>query len=99
MDEELRRRIKQSARNLHNHAARVFEYTDDLLEESIAVKRNDLVTLPFKISKLPNDTAGMAPMKRQALGFAARTVIDDRIQPLSLSRKQRLAMTEGVQIP
>lgn len=80
---------------------------DHLLEEGIAIKCNDLITLPFKISKLLDDPARMAQMKRQALRFAkpdaaqtvVRTLIDDSLQPLSLSRKQRLAMAETAQHP
>ncbi|MGZ5030552.1 MAG: MGDG synthase family glycosyltransferase [Methylobacter sp.] len=80
---------------------------DHLLEEGIAIKCNDLITLPFKISKLLDDPARMAQMKRQALRFAkpdaaqtvVRTLIEDRLQPLSLSRKQRLAMAETAQNP
>jgi processive 1,2-diacylglycerol beta-glucosyltransferase len=152
-DEELRRRVEQRARNLHNSAERVFGYTDEmyrwmktadlfigkpvgltaaeavasglpmcvfnpipgqeerncdhLLEEGIAVKCNDLITLPFKISKLLDDPARMAQMKLRALRFAkpdaaqtvVRTLIEDRQQPLSLSHKQRLAMAETAQIP
>lgn len=80
---------------------------DHLLEEGIAVKCNDLITLPFKISKLLDDPARMAEMKLRALRFAkpdaaqtvVQTLIEDRLQPLSLSRKQRLAMVESTQIP
>ncbi|MEI6066929.1 MAG: glycosyltransferase [Methylococcaceae bacterium] len=80
---------------------------DHLLEEGIAVKCNDLITLPFKISKLLDDPARMAEMKLRALRFAkpdaaqtvVQTLIEDRLQPLSLSRKQRLAMAESTQIP
>jgi processive 1,2-diacylglycerol beta-glucosyltransferase len=151
-DEELRQRVEQRVRNLHNREVRVFGYTDEmhrwmktadlfigkpgglttaeavasglpmcvfnpipgqeerncdhLLEEGIAVKCNDLITLPYKISKLLDDPARMAQMKLQALRFAkpdaaqtvVRTLIEDRLQPLSLSRKQRLAMVETAQI-
>ncbi|MDD5266307.1 MAG: glycosyltransferase [Methylococcales bacterium] len=80
---------------------------DHLLEEGIAVKCNDIITLPFKISKLLDDPDRMAEMKLRALRFAkpdaaqtvVRTLIEDRLQPLSLSRKQRLAMAETAQIP
>jgi len=80
---------------------------DHLLEEGIAIKCNDLITLPFKISKLLDDPARMAWMRQQALRFAkpdaaqtvVQTLIDDRLQPLSLSRKQRLAMAETAQNP
>jgi processive 1,2-diacylglycerol beta-glucosyltransferase len=80
---------------------------DHLLEEGIAVKCNDLITLPFKISKLLDDPVRMAEMKLRALRFAkpdaaqtvVRTLIEDRLQPLSLTRKQRLAMVEPPHIP
>jgi processive 1,2-diacylglycerol beta-glucosyltransferase len=80
---------------------------DHLLEEGIAIKCNDLITLPFKISKLLDDPATMAQMRLRALGFAkpnaaqtvVRTLIEDHLPPLSLSREQRLAMTEAAQIP
>ena len=80
---------------------------DHLLEEGIAIKCNDLITLPFKISKLLDDPAIMAQMRLQALRFAkpdaaqivVRTLIEDHLRPLSLSRQQRLAMTECAQIP
>jgi processive 1,2-diacylglycerol beta-glucosyltransferase len=79
---------------------------DHLLEEGIAVKCNDIITLPFKISNLLDDPARLALMKERALRFAkpdaaktiVRTLIEDRMQPLSLSRKERLAMTETAQI-
>ncbi len=79
---------------------------DHLLEEGIAIKCNDLITLPFKISKLLDDPDRMAQMKRHALRFAkpeaaqtvVRTLIEDRLQPLSLSRKQWLAMPETTRI-
>ncbi len=48
--------------------------TDDLLEKDISVKCNNLVTLPVKISKLSDDAAGMAQMKRQVLRFPNRTL-------------------------
>lgn len=78
---------------------------DHLLEEGIAIKCNDLITLPFKISKLLDDPVRMSHMKQQALRFAkpdaaqtvVQTLIDDRLQPLSLSRKQRSVMGETVQ--
>lgn len=80
---------------------------DHLLEAGIAVKCHDLITLPYKISKLLDDPARMAQMKLRALSFAkpdaaqtvVRTLIEDRLEPLSLSREQRLAMAETTQIP
>jgi processive 1,2-diacylglycerol beta-glucosyltransferase len=80
---------------------------DHLLEEGIAIKCNDLITLPFKISKLLDDPATMAQMRLRALAFAkpnaaqtvVRTLIEDRLPPLSLSREQRLAMVEATHLP
>jgi processive 1,2-diacylglycerol beta-glucosyltransferase len=75
---------------------------DHLLEEGIAVKCNDLITIPFKISKLLDDPTKMAQMKQRALCFAkpdaaqtvVRTLIEDRLQPLSLSGKQQLTKAQ-----
>jgi processive 1,2-diacylglycerol beta-glucosyltransferase len=80
---------------------------DHLLEEGIAIKCNDLITLPYKISKLLDDPDRIAQMKLQALRFAkpdaaqtvVQTLIEDRLPPLSLSREQRLAMIDATQIP
>ncbi|MGD0960989.1 MAG: glycosyltransferase [Methylomonas sp.] len=80
---------------------------DHLLEEGIAIKCNELITLPFKISMLLDDPARMAQMKLRALRFAkpdaaqtvVRTLIEDRLQPLSLSRKEQLAMAETAKLP
>jgi len=80
---------------------------DHLLEEGIAVKCNDLIILPFKVSKLLDNPSTMAQMRQRALRFAkpdaaqtvVRTLIDDHLPALSLSREQQLAMTQIVQIP
>lgn len=79
---------------------------DHLLEEGIAIKCNDLITLPFKIANLLDDPARMAQMKLRALSFAkpdaantvVKTLIEDSLQPLSLLRKQPLAMMENTQV-
>ncbi len=73
---------------------------DHLLEEGIAVKCNDLTTLPFKLERLLDDPDRLARMKQNALRFAkpdaaetiVRTLIQDRLPPLSFTRKQRAAI-------
>jgi len=74
--------------------------SDHLLEESIAVKCNDLTTLPFKLDLLLDDPARLVRMRANALRFAkphasatiVQTLIDDRLPPLSFTRKQRAAI-------
>lgn len=101
-DEELRRRIEQSARNLHNHPVRVFGY------RRFAGRRHlGQVQRPHHSSRQNIQIAGRClrngadetPSTALPKPDAALTVVDDHIQPLSLSRKQRLSMTEGIQIP
>ncbi len=80
---------------------------DHLLEEGIAVKCNDLTTLPFKIEQLLDDRDRLARMKDNALRFArpdaaetvVRTLIEDSLPPLSFTRKQRaaIAMAAGTE--
>lgn len=80
---------------------------DHLLEEGIAVKCNDLLTLPFKVAGLLDDPGRLARMSQQALRFAkpeaaqtvVRTLIEDRLKPLSFSRQQRLTMAEAAKNP
>jgi processive 1,2-diacylglycerol beta-glucosyltransferase len=75
---------------------------DHLLEEGIAVKCNDLTTLPFKLDRLLADPPRLVLMREKALGFArpraaetvVQTLIDDPLSPLSFNRKQREAMVE-----
>jgi processive 1,2-diacylglycerol beta-glucosyltransferase len=75
--------------------------SDHLLEEGIAIKCNDLTTLPFKLDRLLDDPARLAQMRSNALRFAkpaasqtiVETLLEDRTPPLSLSHKQRTAMT------
>lgn len=67
--------------------------SDHLLEEGIAVKCNDLSTLPFKLELLLDDPGRLARMKANALRFskpgAAAMIVDtllvDRLSPLSLT--------------
>ncbi|MGZ5056028.1 MAG: MGDG synthase family glycosyltransferase, partial [Methylobacter sp.] len=74
--------------------------SDHLLEEGIAVKCNDLTTLPFKLERLLEDPGKLARMKTNALRFAkptasatiVDTLLEDRLPPLSLTKNQRAAI-------
>jgi processive 1,2-diacylglycerol beta-glucosyltransferase len=76
---------------------------DHLLEEGIAVKCNDLTTLPFKLDRLLDDPERLALMREKARLFArpeaaetvVNTLIEDGLPPLSISKKQREAMIEA----
>lgn len=67
--------------------------SDHLLEEGIAVKCNDLSTLPFKLELLLDDPDRLARMQANALRFskpgASAMIVDtllvDRLSPLSLT--------------
>jgi len=74
--------------------------SDHLLEEGIAVKCNDLTTLPFKLERLLEDPDRLARMKFNALRFAkpnasatiVDTLLEDRLPPLSFTKNQRAAI-------
>ena len=74
--------------------------SDHLLEEGIAVKCNDLTTLPFKLERLLEDPDRLARMKANALRFAkptasttiVDTLLEDRLPPLSFTKDQRAAI-------
>ncbi|MGZ5071454.1 MAG: MGDG synthase family glycosyltransferase [Methylobacter sp.] len=74
--------------------------SDHLLEEGIAVKCNDLTTLPFKLERLLEDPDRLVRMKANALRFArpnasttiVDTLLEDRLPPLSFNKSQRAAM-------
>ena len=74
--------------------------SDHLLEEGIAVKCNDLTTLPFKLESLLADPDRLARMKANALRFAkptastiiVDTLLEDRLPPLSFTKLQREAI-------
>jgi processive 1,2-diacylglycerol beta-glucosyltransferase len=74
--------------------------SDHLLEEGVAVKCNDLTTLPFKLDRLLDDPHKLAQMRAEALRFAkpaaARTIVETLIEDctptLSFTRKQRVAI-------
>jgi processive 1,2-diacylglycerol beta-glucosyltransferase len=70
------------------------------LEEGIAVKCNDLTTLPFKLERLLKDPDRLSRMKANALRFAkpaasttiVDTLLEDRLPPLSLTKSQQAAI-------
>ena len=74
--------------------------SDHLLEEGIAVKCNDLTTLPFKLERLLEDPDRLARMKANALRFAkpiasatiVDTLLEDCLPPLSFTKNQRAAI-------
>jgi len=74
--------------------------SDHLLEEGIAIKCNDLTTLPFKLERLLEDRDRLARMKANALRFAKTnasvtivdTLLEDRLPPLSFTKDQRAAI-------
>ncbi|NOT83327.1 MAG: glycosyltransferase [Methylococcaceae bacterium] len=71
--------------------------SDHLLEEGIAIKCNDLTTLPFKLDSLLSNPPKLAMMKANALRFAKpnasttilNTLLEDKLPSLSLTKKQR----------
>ena len=74
--------------------------SDHLLEEGIAVKCNDLTTLPFKLERLLEDPDRLARMQANALRFAkpnasatiVNTLLKDHLPPLSFTKNQRAAI-------
>lgn len=74
--------------------------SDHLLEEGIAVKCNDITTLPFKLARLLEDPGRLASMKTNALRFAkpqaTSTITDvllkDQLPPVSFNHKKRGAV-------
>lgn len=74
--------------------------SDHLLEKGIAIKCNELTTLPFKIDQVLDSPERLAAMSRAAAAFgrpgAARTVVDtlldDNLPPLVLELEQREAI-------
>lgn len=77
--------------------------TDHLLEDGVAIKCNELTTVPFKIDALLDDPARLARMREAALRHgrphAARTVVEtlltDSLPPLSLDSDQCEAMVQA----
>src|SRR4029453_9600934 len=77
--------------------------SDHLLEKGVAIKANELTTLPWKIDRLLDDPKRLAVMRANALKFgrphAARdvvhTLIEDQLSPLVLDKAQRKAISEA----
>jgi processive 1,2-diacylglycerol beta-glucosyltransferase len=76
--------------------------SDHLLEDGVAIKCNELTTLPYKIERLLQDPARLAAMRDRARAMgrphAARTVVEtllgESLEPLRLNAEQRDAMTQ-----
>ena len=74
--------------------------SDHLLEEGVAVKCNDLTTLAYKLDRLLDDPKRLERMKANALRFSnpaasqtiVNTLLEDRLPPLSFTKKQRAAI-------
>ena len=77
--------------------------SDHLLEEGVAIRCNELTTLPFKIDHLLGEPGRLAAMRAAALAFgrphAARTVVatllDDHLPALGLDAEQREAIAQA----
>lgn len=82
--------------------------SDHLLEEGIAVKCNDLTTLPYKLEQLLDNPARLLEMRANALRFAkphassciVETLLEDHLPHLSFTKHQQAAIafaarTEG----
>jgi processive 1,2-diacylglycerol beta-glucosyltransferase len=77
--------------------------SDHLLEDGVAIKCNELTTIPFKIDRLLDQPERLDAMRRAARLFgrpdAAKTIVetllDDQLPPLVLDDEQREAMTQA----
>jgi processive 1,2-diacylglycerol beta-glucosyltransferase len=77
--------------------------SDHLLEKGVAIKANELTTLPWKIDQLLGDRERLVGMRANALKYgrphAARdvvqTLIEDELTPLILDKEQRKAIAEA----
>jgi len=77
--------------------------SDHLLEEGVAIRCNELTTLPFKIDHLLDEPGRLAAMRAAALVLgrphAARTVVttllDDHLPALGLDAEQREAIAQA----
>ena len=75
--------------------------SDHLLEAGIAIKCNELTTLPYKVDQLLCNPERLAAMRQRAREWgrphAARevveTLLNDSLPPLVLEKQQRKAMT------
>lgn len=77
--------------------------SDHLLEEGVAIRCNDMTTLPYKIDKLLDEPARLAKMRENATKLgrpnAARTIaralIEDKLPPLQLNARDREAIAQA----
>ena len=75
--------------------------SDHLLEQGIAIKCNELTTLPFKLNRLLDEPGRLATMRERALAWGkphaaqdvVHTLLDDNLPPLVLEKEQRELMT------
>jgi processive 1,2-diacylglycerol beta-glucosyltransferase len=75
--------------------------SDHLLEDGVAIKCNEMTTIPFKVDSLLDDPLRLEQMRRQAYAFsrphAARmivqTLVADDITPLTVTDDDAEAMT------
>lgn len=74
--------------------------SDHLLEEGVAVRCNELTTLPYKIERLLSQPGRLATMRERALVLGrpdaarqiVRTLMDDHLPALELSARERRAI-------
>jgi processive 1,2-diacylglycerol beta-glucosyltransferase len=77
--------------------------SDHLLEDGVAIKCNELTTIPFKIDRLLDNPERLAAMRRaaRALGRAdaaavvVKTLLEDDLPPLVLDDEQREAIAQA----
>lgn len=73
---------------------------DHLLEDGVAIKCNEMTTIPFKIGALLRDPERLAAMRRRAFALGrpgatrliVRTLIEDDLPPLQLGQREREAI-------
>jgi len=77
--------------------------SDHLLEDGVAIKCNEMTTIPFKIDRLLDEPERLAAMRRRALALArpdaARTVVEtligDDLPPLKINAEERAAIASA----
>lgn len=74
--------------------------SDHLLEDGVAIKCNEMTTIPYKIGSLLRDPARLAAMRQRAFALGrpdatrvvVRTLIEDDLPPLQLGEREREAI-------
>ena len=74
--------------------------SDHLLEEGVAIKCNELTTIPFKIDRLLHEPKRLARMRERALALGrphaaqhvVKTLLEDDLPPLVLGAQEREAI-------